>query len=214
MPVIPKNPPAIATVNPSLTPVFPTTMRCPVPPTTFTPDSSLQFYRGGIVPQFRAFTPAPLSNNNNAGGGTTVENSESSSSTVINNLTLSIKSAALTTPVLNPGQSYQGQVTVSQAYILLSVAATAAARVRVYATAAAQTSDNPRPITTALNFQTTQNVIADINITSSPYLWNMSPIVCGQNADTPQSSIAYVTVTNDQATSTAITATLTYIGLV
>ena len=210
-PATPQAPPVA--INPSLVPGLSPTMRCPVPLTAFNHDASTQFYRGGGIPQFRTFAGQPLSNNYNSGAvpistTTTVESGGSTTPTP------TIMTGSVATPVLNPGQSYLGVVTMPKVFNLISLSATAAARIRVYATRAAQISDNGRGITSALNFQTTQGVYADVNLTSSPFLWLMTPVPTLANGDAPTASVAYVTVNNDQATSTAIIVTLSYAAIV
>lgn len=208
-PVLPLSPGAS---GPSLEPTYPINMRCPVPPTNFTPDTSKQFYRGATVPQFRTFAPSPLSGNNNSQGSTTTNNITESSTTT-NTVALSAKTAAVSSPVLNPGQSFFATATMSRTFSLIMVSANAAARVRLYATKAAQMSDVLRTDATALNFETTQGVIADVSLDTSPYTWLMSAVPSGANGDYPRTASIYVTLTNIAASSNPITASLLYLPL-
>src|SRR5580692_8952491 len=57
--------------NPQWTPPYNANMRCPVPPSSFTPDASQQFYRGNTLPQFRAFSPQNLTGTANNGSSVT-----------------------------------------------------------------------------------------------------------------------------------------------
>ena len=198
--------------GPSLEPTYPINMRCPVPPTSFTPDTSKQFYRGATVPQFRTFAPPPLSGNTNSSGSTTTNNVTSSSSTTTK-VTLSAQMASVPSPVLNPNDNYFATVTLSRTFSLINVSANAATRVRLYATKAAQTADALRTSATALNFETTQGVIADVTLDTAPYTWLMSPIPDGSNGDFPRTANIYVTLTNIAASSNKIIASLLYLPL-
>jgi hypothetical protein len=195
-----------------LEPGFPVNMRCPVPPTAFTPDSSRQFYRGATIPQFRAFSPAPLSSNNNSSGSTTTQNITNTSSTTTT-VSLKAQTASLTTPVLNPGNTYLGTATLSKTFNLLSVTASNSARVRVYATQSQQIVDNSRGSNTAPPFEVTQGLIADISLDTSPYMWLCTWLPNGANGDSPRTASVYVTVDNIGSMSTAITASLLFLPL-
>jgi hypothetical protein len=196
----------------NLEPGFPTNMRCPVPPSSFTPDASKQFYRGSSVPQFRAFAPAPLSGNNNSSGSSTTT-VQSSSTTTTETVTLSVKNASITTPVLNPSQAYTSTLTLSRAFAIFQVTATAAARIRLYATAATQTLDLSRASTAAPAFGTTQGLILDLTLDTSPYQWLCSPIPIGANGDSPTSPASYITITQIAPMSGPITASVQYLPL-
>jgi hypothetical protein len=219
---VPVNPPApMPPAERNLEPGPPTNMRCPVPPTSFTPDTSRQFYRGSTVPQFRVFSPQPLSGNNNtsAPSSTTVvfnspsSSSSSTSTSTTKEVNLTAQSASIVTPVLNQGDNYFAIATLAPSYILLSASVSQAARVRVYATSAAQISDATRDSNTAPPFEVMQGLIADITIDSPPFTWLLTPIPTGSNGDLPPGSAAYVTITNVQAMSVAINVGLQYIPL-
>jgi hypothetical protein len=128
-------------------PTYNSQMRCLVPPSNFTPDSSQQFYRGSSLPQFRAFAPTPLSGagGTSGGGSTTIIESSGSSSSETNNyyptVQLSISSASVTTPVISMGGVFAGSVTLGHSYQVVSIASSAAARIRLYGTSTAQTLD-------------------------------------------------------------------------
>jgi hypothetical protein len=209
----PRPPISPASTNPSLEPGFPRNMRCPVPPTSFTPDSSKQFYRGGLIPQFRAFAPSPLSNALTSQTGSTTTSSSTSSTTTNISTGLTIKSASVTTPVLNPGAYYFATVSLSKAWVLQSVSMSGAARARIYATQAAQTSDALRPDSMALNFETTSGIFCDVTLDFPPFTWIMTPTPNGANGDFPQTANAYVTVNNVAQTSSAITVAFQYVAL-
>ena len=196
-----------------LEPRFPINMRCPVPPTSFTPDSSRQFYRGATVPQFRTFTLPSLASGSSSGGGTATATSGSSSTTTIISSGLSVKIASVVTPVINPGSYYFATITLAKAWVLLSMSVSSAARVRIYATPSAQSADAIRSDGTALNFETTSGVICDVTVDSPPWTWVMTPTPNGGNGDAPQSSNSYITVDNVSMSSSAYTITLQYVPL-
>jgi hypothetical protein len=192
-------------------------MRCPVPQTNFSSDARNQFYRGNTIPQFRTFSPPPLtsSTGTSAGGNTT---SSSSSSTIVNNnttnsVTLKPLMASLTTPVLNPGQTYTTSLAFSRMFGIIRVTATAAARVRVYATVQAQTSDLIRPTTQAPAYGTTQGLILDITMDTAPYNWLTTWLPVGANGDSPATPLAYVTVDQIAAMSGPVTVSFSYLPL-
>jgi hypothetical protein len=214
MPLIDPNPapPPVQPWGPTYNPQ----MRCPVPPSPFTPDSSQQFYRGNTLPQFRAFALPPLTgvvSSAGSGGITNTTVIQQGGSTTPISLTLKPQTASLTTPVLSQGQTFTGSVSAASAYLVLGMASTAASRVRIYSTQTAQTLDSTRPATTPPPYATTQGLVADVTLQNSPYQWLMTPVPSGQNGDSPTTNLMYVTVGNDAAVSTAITVSLTYLPL-
>src|ERR1022692_3562547 len=130
-------------------------LRCPVPPTNAGPDTLRQFYSGGDIPQRRTFTPPQQQSG--GGGGTTnvsVAGGTSVSTAITQNVTNQItnqilasttaRNAAIKTPSLNPNQNYQISVQMAKTITLIRVTVSAAARVRLYSTKAAQTTDLSR----------------------------------------------------------------------
>jgi hypothetical protein len=207
-------PPADQPWQPSYNP----NMRCPVPPTAFTPDTSQQFYRGGTVPQHRVFTPPSLTPTSVTGGsgssGTTINEGSTATNTIINNITtLKTQVASVTTTNLNPGDSFTGVLTMSRIFVLFQVSTSSSARVRLYATQSAQLGDISRASAQAPAYGTTQALIADVYLDTAPYLWLMTPVALGANGDSPTSPQAYVTVDNIGDSSETITASLTYLVL-
>lgn len=207
-------PPIQSTLEPGQKSVV--NMRCPVPPVSFTPDTSRQFYRGSSIPQYRFIAPPQLSGNVNSSGGS------SSTSTVVNNSTTNVTSlpkaqiASVSTPVLNPSIPYTTSVSLAKTFGLLQIAVTAACRVQLYSTSAFQSADigraafvsgspNPPPPGTE------NGLIVDVYFTDTPDSWVFSPTWSGSNADFPQTSLIYVTITNTAASSNAITASITYL---
>ena len=221
------NSPAYAAMMPppnarSLEPGYNPNMRCPVPPSPFTPDSSRQFYRGNSIPQFRIFSPSTLSGNNNSSGGgsvtnvgTTIVQSGGTSTTTTNTTTaLQIKSASLSTTVLNPGDFYTGVASLSQSFNLIAISVSKPCRVRLYATVNAQNADLMRDSNTAPAFETTQGLIADVVIDSPPWSWLMTPSPTGTNGDFPRTTNTYYTINNLDTASGVLQASLQYVALV
>lgn len=199
----------------SLEPVFSSLLRCPLPPVAITPDSLRQFYRGGTVPQHRILTPVPSSAG--TGGGTVTKNTFVQGGSSTSTFTNPAQNASVSTPILNPGGSFQTSVNVSKVLSLTKITASVPARVELYATAAAQSSDFGRPafISGVINPPTAgteHEVIADLYL-DTVLDWAMSPMAVGANDDFPQTTVLYVTVTNIGATSTSITASFTYTRL-
>jgi hypothetical protein len=196
-----------------LQPRLNTMLRCPIPPVAVTPDSLRQFYQGGVIPQMRVLTPPSAV----AGSGgtfiqnttvtTSVASSSSSSSTK-----LSATQTSITTATLNPGDQFTGSILLAKSFQLLQVTANSPCRVQLYGTALAQTLDSGRALDAAPNAGVFQNIISDIALDTIPYQWpyqNRS----GANGDSPQTTLIYITVTNLDVTSDAITVTIQYVPL-
>jgi len=189
-------------------------MRCPVPPSTFTPDSAQQFYRGPTLPQFRAFAPPTLSAAvNSAGGGSITNNTTVQESSTTTKVTLQATTASASTAVLNPGQNYTTSLSMSRVFALLSVTSTAATRIRMYATSSAQTTDLARSSSASPAYGTSQGLILDLTLGTSPYSWSFSPVVVGSNGSSPASPITYITIGQIASMSGAISVTFTYIPI-
>lgn len=199
----------------SLEPVFSSLLRCPLPPVAITPDSLRQFYRGGTVPQHRILTPVPSSAG--TGGGSVTNNTFVQSGSSTSTFSNPAQNASVSTPVLNPGGAFQTSVTVSKVLSLTKVTASVPARIELYATAAAQSSDFGRPafISGIINPPTAgteHEVIADLYL-DTVLDWAMSPMAVGANDDFPQTTVLYVTVTNIGAAPATIAASFTYTRL-
>ena len=210
----PSPPIALANHPGNLVPVQNPNMRCPVPQTNFSADANTQFYRGNTVPQYRTFSPATLTGATSGGSGGSVSTSNvTNNTTTTTTVTLKPLNASLTTPVLNQGQTYATSVAFSRMFAIIRLTATAAARVRVYATSQAQTLDLTRATTVAPSFGTTQGLILDVTMDTSPYNWLTTWLPVGANGDSPATPLAYVTVDQIAAVSAPITVSFSYLPL-
>lgn len=191
-------------------------LRCPIPPVAATPDNLRQYYQGGLIPQFRIMTPASLSQSTVGGatsaGSSTVISSSSSSTTVVTKIG-TVQTAAITTPVLNPGQTYQTTLSTSSTFVPLTISVNNAARIELYATNSAQIVDQTRANTTSPGPATQQGILLDVTLNTSPLTWLVTPSLPASNGDSPQKSLSYITVTNEGVASVAITASLQYLIL-
>jgi len=97
---------------------------------------------------------------------------------------------------------------------LIAISVSAPARVRLYATANGQSADLTRDSNTAPAFETTQALIADVVIDSPPWSWLMTPAPTATNGDFPRTANTYVTATNLDTASQALTVSLQYVALV
>lgn len=197
-----------------LEPTLNSMIRCPLPPIfQAAPDSLRQFYQGGQVPQTRFLSPVNASNSQvstttsetafiDTGGG-----SGGGSSTTIKALQVSV-----TTGSLAPGQNFIGSALTSRSFQLLSIAAGSPVRVRLYATALAQSADVSRGLDVPPPAGTMQNIICDVVLDTAPFQWSFQSRM-GANADNPQTGVVYVTMTNIDSTSDLITMTLSYVPL-
>lgn len=95
-----------------------------------------------------------------------------------------------------------------KSYVLYQITVTAAARVRIYTSASAQSSDLTRALGT--DPIPGNGILAEVLATGTQTL---SPGVVGFNTDPVLSNKIYVTVTNQTGSSAAITVTLTMNGL-
>jgi hypothetical protein len=118
--------------------------------------------------------------------------------------------ASVTTPALTPGQVYLTSVTLAKAFIPIAVTVNAAARVELYGTSIGQTLDQSRgPTTPPAN--TIQGLIADVTLVPPQLTWYYVNTV-GTNQNSPnQTSTIYVTITNNSAAVTAITASFLFV---
>lgn len=185
----------------------------PIPGLIFSsPDQLRGYHLGSVIPQWRTILPPP---NNNSGsgtsGGTTVVSSSGSSSSSTNNPPKA-QTASITTSVLSPGGQFTGSLSMAKSYIVLFVSVNSAARVRLYSSAAAQTVDLSRPITSGAGFGTEQGIVGDIVLDTAPVVWEAQNMT-GINGDSPQGSTAYLTVDNLSVSSTAISVSVVYVPL-
>lgn len=193
-------------------------IRCPVPPLwQDSSDSQRQFYIAGKVPQMRFMTPNPSSPNSaltGNGGSVVIENGGSggNSGGASTTATVAAAQSVITTPVLSPNAKFTGVLSVSKSFQLLSIAAGSPSRVQFYGTANAQSSDMSRGLDSPPPAGVAQNIITDVVLDTAPYQWSFQNRV-GSNADQPQKTAMYVTITNLDSMSDAITLTLQYVPL-
>ena len=101
---------------------------------------------------------------------------------------------------------------MAKAFIVLSVSVNAAARVRLYSTAMAQSVDRTRPITQGAGFGTEQGLIGDMVLQNAPVVWAAENMT-GTNGASPQNTAVYLTVDNLGVASTAIAVNVVYVPL-
>lgn len=193
-------------------PVYNPYIRCPLPPISVTPDSLRQYYVGGQVPQFRVLTPPNTSNNTSTTVVKTVSGTTSTTSTGNTETTVAVKSISLKTIVLNPNNTFLGSISISKSFQLINVSASSPCRIQLYGTASAQIQDAGRGLDSAPTPGTQQNLITDVVLDTAPYQWSFQNRV-GANTDNPQNAVAYMTVTNTDIISEAITVTLVYVPI-
>jgi hypothetical protein len=138
----------------------------------------------------RNFTSNPLSNNYNSGSApistTTITQTGEGNTTATGP---AIKTGSLTTPVLTPGQSYQGVVSMSKAYMLLSIGSTN------WIDGSRQDSGRCKPeradigrvsiIRGRVEFHDHTRRDFGCEPDCQSYLWTMTPIPNGANGDNP-----------------------------
>lgn len=189
------------------------TIRCPLPILgQATPDSLRSYFLNGQVPQTRLLSPQTNSNNGSTGSSTGSTSVSSSSSTVVTT-TLAVATATTTTPSIGPNVKFTGVLTLAKAFQLLSVTTSSPARIQFYGTSVARANDLARALDAAPGAGTAQNIICDLVLDTAPYQWTFQDRIAA-NGDNPQTTLIYVTVTNLDVTSDAITVTLNYVPLV
>jgi hypothetical protein len=194
-------------------PDFNPMMRCPLPPVSVMPDSLRQFYLDDKVPQVRLMPPPSAATG-------------ASQTTVVNNATTVVQQSggggtatsivanqtAITSPFLGPSENFVGSLQMAKSFQLLGLSCNFPCRIRLYGNGGVQTLDLARALDAAPNAGTTQGMITDLVLDSSPFLWNYQNRI-GGNADSPQTSLIYITVTNLDNTSREITVSLAYVPL-
>jgi hypothetical protein len=186
-------------------------MRCPLPILgQATPDSLRSYFLKGQVPQTRVLSPQAVVQGNGSSATTSTSVSSSSSSTVA--VVLNSVQATVTTATIGPNQVFTGILNMAKSFQLLSIAATSLARIELYGTPSAQSGDLSRGLDASPAAGTAQNIICDIALDTTPMQWSFQSRM-GANADNPQSTKVYVSVTNLGSTSAAITVTLVYLPL-
>jgi hypothetical protein len=170
----------------------------------------IDFHLGGKIPHCRAPLPAqtPAQGTGMSTTKTVIASTASASTATLPQSQV----ASITSPVLNPGNAFAGIVLLSKSNLFLQLAASAPARIRLYSTANAQSSDLSRSLSLPPGLGTVQGIFSDIQLDTVPLLWKYSETV-GSNMDTPQSNTIYITFNNIGVASTAITATITYVPL-
>lgn len=204
-------PPANSQLEQPLLPVRDSKLRFSAPniPGSFpSSDTLIGYHMGGMIPQWRIPT-APTQTS--ASSSTSTAATVVSSSTTTNNPPVA-QTASVATSVLSPAGQFTGVVTLAKAFIVLSISVNAAARVRLYSTAAAQTVDKSRPQTQGPGFGTEQGIVGDVVLTTAPTVWYAENMT-GANGDSPQSTAAYVTVDNLTTSSMAVSVSISYVPL-
>lgn len=209
------------TFQQGLEPIRNSMIRCPLPPIwQANPDSLRQFYVGGKVPQVRFLSPLnPLnqstsstSSSTSSSGGGTPSGGGSGGGSSSGGSPSTASQVVVKTQAIAPGSAFIGSTQIAKGFQLLSVSANAAVRIELYGTAAIQAQDLGRALDVPPSAGTTQNIICDLALDTSPYQWTFQNRV-GANADNPQSSTVYITLTNIGAGTTSFTVTLHFVAL-
>ncbi len=198
-------------------------MRCPLPSLGQTdPDSQRQFYKGSSTSQTRFFTPpAPAggsgtyvtnnySNSSNSSSGSGGGSSSGGSGGSITGIT--VTQASLVAASLGPGGKFSGSITLSKSFQLLGLTASAPCRIQIYGSRVAQLGDLYRGLDVTPPAGSTQNIITDVVLDTSPYTWTFQDRM-GSNGESPVTARVYVTITNLDITTDNITVGISYVPL-
>ena len=208
--------PAQGIPSSNLEPGYNVYIRCPLPPVwTSSPDSLRQYYRNNLVPQTRLFNPPnpSLSVTGGSTGNVTNITGSSGSGGGGSSSTVVIAQTSLKTTSIGPNANFTGSFALSKAFQLLTIGASSPCRVRLYGTFAAQSADAYRGLDIPPPAGTVQNIICDIVLDTSPFVWTFQDRV-GANGDSPITSYVYITVTNLDTISDVITLSFSYVSLV
>ena len=193
-----------------------TMIRCPLPPLwQASPDSLRQFYVKGQVPQMRVMLPSapgPVGGSTSTTTAVISSSSGSSGGGGSSGVSIAAAQAVVRTPVLFPGNKFTGTIALPKSFQLLSLAVGSPCRIQLYGSALAQSQDSSRALDAAPAAGTTQNIICDVALDTAPYQWAFQNRI-GANTESPQTATIYVTLTNLDATSDAITLTVQYVPL-
>ena len=212
---VPSAPPVIAT-QPAPAPEN-ANMRFILPPFNTDPDSVRLFE--GSAPKIRIW-PRPqqkagaaaltttatghVTSTSSASAGASSSSSSSSSST--GNLTVQVATGLLVT-------GFQGSLTMSKSFQLISLTVSRPCEVRIYGTALAQAQDAYRPTGAPVPPEITSNIISCVTFDTAPYVWPWQNR-CGANQSSPQTTTIYVSVINtDPTIQTPVTVTIVYLPL-
>lgn len=187
-------------------------VRCPLPPFSSDPDTLRQFETGNQVPQIRVWPVPPQS-----GGTTIINNAASTSSSSSSGSTpssgIAIKTATLTTGLIDVGNSFVGSVAVAKSFQLISVSASAACEVRLYGSSDVQSFDLARATDAPVPAEIVSNIIVDVAFDAAPFLWPFQNVIAA-NQTSPQTTTIFVTVINTGDTGlTAVTINIGYVPL-
>lgn len=118
------------------------------------------------------------------------------------------------TASLANGASEAGTVALGKAFILIKVVVSAAARIRLYSTAAARDADTARGFTTEPSADSQHQIVLDLLLDGVTGLtWIMSPARLGFNGDVPAVNNLYYNIRNDSGGNASITVTFTRISM-
>lgn len=174
-------------------------IRCPMPPTSATPDTLRQFDQDGGVPKRRVL-PLPISTIAGGGNVTNITNVSSTSGSsgggsVV--ATLTAKMVLFTSPITLPpgGTVTQALNMSSKSFQLISCTANGPVEIRMYGSATAMAADAGRALDAPLPAELLNNLITDIALDTAPFVWYWQNRI-GANSQTPQTTSAYISVTN------------------
>jgi hypothetical protein len=123
-------------------------------------------------------------------------------------------SVSITTPAIVSGSSEVTTLAMAKMFQVYQVQVSGPTRIRLYATAAAQTLDASRSNSVPPTPGTQHGVLLDLYLdTADKWNWMCSPIAPGYNNDSPQSTTIYATITNIDTVNAAISLQINYVPL-
>lgn len=110
-----------------------------------------------------------------------------------------------------PGVESRVDFTLGRTYLLLAVATSVPARVRLYGSAAGADADKARTLST--DPPTTVDIVTEYVTSAGALTGAIEPVVIGASSTSPTTSLAPAVVSNQGQASADITVTLTFIAL-
>lgn len=183
-------------------------LRSTLPPFNASSDTLRQFNESGKTPTRRVI-PLPAAVTSGAGGSVTyntVVSSSSSGSVTPTVAALSVASAAVNVPSLDPSSSWTGTIVLAKAVQLQGLTSTSPLEVRLYADADTQGFDISRASDNAPAFEITGGLITDVIFDTVPYSWSWQNRTAFNPAGT---TTYYVTVVNPSTVTATTPAVVT-----
>lgn len=189
-------------------------IRCPLPPFNAGPDTLRQFDEGDAGSPRRRVIPLPVQSQIGSGAvtqNTTIINSSGSGGSTPSG-SLTARTVVYTSPILAPGAFDARTLVMAKSFQLIFADANAQCEMRLYGSAAGQSTDIGRAIDDPVPAEIFNDIITDVVLDTTPFDISWQNRV-GVNTDLPQSARAFITVWNTDVVPAQITIAIVYLPL-